>query len=82
MKIDIKPFNVAETNYVEPLDINMVELSDANSSQQVKVEQSEATEGFKSEDSFDGIVEDSVPKIAEVPQDQATKGNVADDAAP
>ena len=82
MKIDIKPFNVAETNYVEPLDINMVELSDANSSQQVKVEQSEATEGFKSEDSFDRIVEDFVLNIVEVTQDQAIKGNVANDAAP
>ena len=49
-----------------------MEVSDVDSSQQVKVEQSEATKGFKSEDSFDGIAEDSIPKIVEIPQDQAT----------
>ena len=55
MKIDTDSLNVAKTNYAEPLDINMVEVSLGDSSQHVKVEQSGVTKGFKSEDSFDGI---------------------------
>ena len=38
MKIDTDPLNVAETNYAEPLYINMVEMSVADSGEQMNVE--------------------------------------------
>lgn len=61
MKVDVEPLPIVDTNYVEPANINMVEVIDAN----------EATEGLINKDNN---VETTDDYVAGIEMRKATEG--------